>query len=51
VKTLSGSSLILWVEGSDTIEMVKHQIICMLGWIFSQPRNLILVLEGEIDYI
>jgi hypothetical protein len=46
VKTLSGSSLILWVEGSDTIEMVKHQIICMLGWIFSQPRDLILVLDG-----
>jgi hypothetical protein len=46
VKTLSGSSLILWVESSDTIEAVKQQIICMLRWIFSQPRDLILVLDG-----
>jgi hypothetical protein len=46
VKTLSGSSLILWVEGTDTIETVKRQIICTLGWIFSQPRDVILVIDG-----
>jgi hypothetical protein len=46
VKTLSGSTLILWVENADTIEAVKQQIICMLRWIFSQPRDLILVLDG-----
>jgi hypothetical protein len=33
------------VEKSDTIETVKQQIIWMLGWIFSQPRDLILVLN------
>ena len=33
------------MEPGDTIETVKHQIIWMLGWIFSQPRDLILVLN------
>jgi hypothetical protein len=46
VKTLSGSSLTLWMEPGDTIETVKQQIIWMLGWIFSQPRDLVLVLDG-----
>jgi hypothetical protein len=46
VKTLSGSSLTLWMKPGDTIETVKQQIIWMLGWIFSQPRDLVLVLDG-----
>jgi hypothetical protein len=46
VKTLSGYTLKLWVENADTIEAVKQQILCLLGWIFSQPRDLILVLGG-----
>jgi hypothetical protein len=46
VKTLSGSTLLLSVENADTIETIKQQIIWMLGWIFSQPRDLILVLGG-----
>jgi hypothetical protein len=46
VKTLSGSTLLLWVENADTILQIKHQIIWLLGWIFSQPRDLILVLGG-----
>jgi hypothetical protein len=46
VKTLNGSTLILWVENADTIEAAKQQIICMLRWIFSHPRDLILVLDG-----
>jgi hypothetical protein len=46
VRTLSGSTLLLWVENADTIETVKQQIICLLRWIFSQPRDLILVLGG-----
>jgi hypothetical protein len=46
IKTLSGSTLILWVENADTIETVKRQILCTLRWIFSQPRDLILVIDG-----
>jgi hypothetical protein len=46
VKTLSGYTLKLWVENTDTIETVKQQIICMLRWIFSQPRDLILMFGG-----
>jgi hypothetical protein len=34
------------VESPDTIEAVKRQIICLLGWIFSQPRDVILVIDG-----
>jgi hypothetical protein len=46
VRTLSGSTLLLWVENADTIEAVKRQILCVLRWILSQPRDLILVLGG-----
>ena len=46
IKTLNGSSITLWVEHGDTIETTKRQLILMLGWIFAQPRDVILVLNS-----
>ena len=43
VKALSGTTLVLWVERVDTIETVKRLILFTLRWVFSQPRDLILV--------
>ena len=39
-------SLTLWVEHTDTIKTIKRKLIVMLGWIFAQPRDVILVLDS-----
>ena len=39
VKTLSGRTIILWCEGSDTVAMLKRILYGMMGFMFSDPLN------------
>ena len=46
VKMLSGRTIILWCEGSGTV-MLKRILYEMMGFIFSDPLNLKLILDGK----
>lgn len=47
VKTLTGKTIIVWVEASDSIINVKAKILDKLSWIFTQPRDLRLICSGR----
>jgi hypothetical protein len=46
VKTLSGATVILWVNRDSSIQSVKERLSDKLGWWMTRPGSLSLVFEG-----
>jgi ubiquitin C len=47
VKTLTGKTIILWVEAADTISTVKLALAVFMGWSAVRPIDLRLVFSGS----
>jgi hypothetical protein len=47
VKAVSGKTYILWVSSADTVLMQKITLFHLMGFLFSEPRDLKLVYNGK----
>ena len=47
VKTLTGKTITLEVQPTDTIEHIKHLSLDKMGWIFTQPPDFYMVFQSR----